>query len=246
MTPRMRSPEEIARREAIKNSLPNDLNALAEKLSDPDHDVRSLSVAKMMWLDDPKAIQPLIDAFEDDHLEVRRSIALALAHYEPKEAVSALVHHVIDDPSVQVRAICAFALSCIGGDEALDGLRVALKDSDENVRYAACWTFAHHQDKRAVPEIIEMMNDPDWKVRKSACEVLVRLEVADNRIASTLAQLKNEPEYEMFQAEHQAVFDALTNVQRFTDEELSDLEDTPVDELETQAQDLIVKSLIES
>ena len=59
-----------------------------------------------------------------------------------------------------MRAVAAFALGVIGGDEALARLKVMLIDSYPNARYNAATGLARHGDAACVPVLQEML-DPE-------------------------------------------------------------------------------------
>ena len=63
-------------------------------------------------------------------------------------------------PHAEVRAVAAFALGVIGGDEALARLAQMLRDPYANARYNAATGLARHGDAACIPVLKEML-DPD-------------------------------------------------------------------------------------
>jgi hypothetical protein len=63
-------------------------------------------------------------------------------------------------PHAEIRAVAAFALGVIGGDEALARLKVMLINAYPNARYNAATGLARHGDAACVPVLQEML-DPE-------------------------------------------------------------------------------------
>jgi HEAT repeat protein len=63
-------------------------------------------------------------------------------------------------PHAEIRAVAAFALGVIGGDEALTRLKLMLVNAYPNARYNAATGLARHGDAACVPVLKEML-DPD-------------------------------------------------------------------------------------
>lgn len=226
-----RSDEEIARMLEIRSQLPDDLDSLAAKLSDPDHLVRMQAIMKMMRLDDPAAVEFLRKAMEDEHAEVRASAALSLGHYKDLQALPAILDHLTHDSSPGVRVMCVFAAESIGSDAAMEGLKAALDDPDEHVRYGAAFAFPTCADSRAVDKIRELLHDPasslrsgsamslirlgivddqvmnvlvgdpSWEARREVAQELINAKVADRRIVDAVEHLMHEPEAEEYEAQ---------------------------------------------
>lgn len=258
MRSRLRTPEELNKILQIRSSLPNDLEGLIEKLSDQDPDVRGQAAISMMSLDDQRAIEPLIMALNDDSPNVRTPAAMALGHYRAEQALPALLDRLANDPSDYVRPCIANALGRISGDIAMEALKEALKDQADAVRHAACWRFAHNDDRRAVDEILNLLEDPEWSVRKAACEVLIKLGVADRRIVDALERLRQEPEgieyeksivkmhefmqseeYKRINAEAEEAINDCSREEKFSQEELDELFDKPFQDLADRARKLL-------
>ena len=165
-----------------------------QNLRDPDARVRTRAVSRLMWSDDPRAIPPLIEALEDESPAVRRKAALALGHYHAAEATKPLIAHLRDDPGPGVRLMCAYALGHIGSDQSLNALIPMLKDPDWDVRDMACIAFAQNEDRRAVPEMMDLLNDQQWDTCLGACDALVKLKVVDERVIATIKELLDSPE----------------------------------------------------
>jgi HEAT repeat protein len=184
--------------EEICESLPHDLDGLVQKLSDQDPDVRRLAAMRLMSLDDDRAVEPLIRALEDESPHVRASAALAIGHYTPLTAVPALLDHLRHDPYWHARAVCAVALGWIGGDEAINALIPALQDPDRQVRSAAVSVFARNKDRRAIDNLIQLLDDPEWTVRYAVCDAMVMLGVGGEPVVNAILKLRELPEAREF------------------------------------------------
>ncbi len=207
-----------------------DLDSLTQKLSDPDHLVRKLAALKMQWLEDARAVEPLLKAMEDEHPGVRAGAAQSLGRYNDPASFTAILDHLAHDPSPGVRRVCAHAARSSDADATMECLERALKDPDELVRLSACWYFVHKHDSRALSAICDLLNNADtvlcygaatalirlgiegervmdmlqndaaWMVRREIADELIRAGVADQRIVDAIERLMREPEAQKYEA----------------------------------------------
>ncbi len=194
-----RSPEQLAKANEILKSLPEDLDGLVAKLGDADPDVRRLAAVRLGGLEDARAVGPLLQVLEDEVADVRSSAALALALTRSADAAPALARRLADDSSPGVRAMSVWALGMLEATDVAGIMTQAMSDPDEHVRHAACWFFAHSGDLTALPRILALLEDPVWFVRKGACQVLIKLDIGDQRVVDTLEALRREPEGEEYE-----------------------------------------------
>ncbi len=141
------------------------LAALTRTLTtDEERVVRANCARALGSLRDPRAIEALIQALDDDADLVRRSAASAIGYigYPLDEAIAALVKTLTTDEERDVRASCADALGNLGDPRALEALIQAL-DDDENVRLAAVDALRKlgSDASPAIPLLIEAMRDAD-------------------------------------------------------------------------------------
>lgn len=61
-------------------------------------------------------------------------------------------------PHAEVRAVAAYALGVLGGDESLDRLAAMLQDTYPNARYNAATGLARQGDVRCIPVLTEMLS----------------------------------------------------------------------------------------
>jgi len=92
------------------------------------HDVQIRAIQALGELRNEKAVEPLINEFNDEEPQIRCAIALALGNIKSKKAVPALLEK-INDAYWYVRRDCAIALGEIGDLMAMDALIEKLDDN---------------------------------------------------------------------------------------------------------------------
>jgi HEAT repeat protein len=103
------------------------------------------------------AVEPLIDALEDEDEATRRNAAATLGKIGDPDAVTPLIEKLNDDDS-SVRTEASRALQKIGAP-AVYPLMAALKDNDEEVRRKAAETLGKIGDKKAVSPLVRYLNE---------------------------------------------------------------------------------------
>lgn len=151
------------------------VDALIERLSDPDAGVRSMAAWALGEIKDPHAVEALIEALPDFDSYVTEMIVRALGEIEDARAVPALVDFSSEeDPSL--RATTAWALGEIKGSYAVEALAVVLQnDPDDRVRQAAVEALSHVESTRALDVLILALRDESPAVRKTAVQTLTDL-----------------------------------------------------------------------
>lgn len=119
----------------------------------------------------PEAVEPLMEALNDEAPEVRLAAAYALREAGDDRAVLAL-RRVLDDPYPGVRLTAICALGNIKGEEALTALITQLKDRDEKVRSTAAGALGDQGDPRAVEPLAAALKDPVAGVRAAVAHAL--------------------------------------------------------------------------
>jgi len=182
----MRSQEDLERLSQLHHELPNDLETLEIRLTDPNPLVRFAVVSKLRQLKDPRVVDPLLHALEDESSDVRSMAALSLSYYADARFLLVIIDHLAHDTSPGVRCMAAMVAGAIGTDEAMEALKLSLSDLDEHVRMTACYEFANINDLRALPEIQHLLSDSEDVVRSAASTVLVRLGKVDENVMNVL------------------------------------------------------------
>lgn len=156
-----------------------DIEGAIRLLSSPDEQLRQFVAYLLGQVGDSRAIEPLIDLLQDEHVGVRGAAANALAHIGDEAAVpylKPLIKH--DNPQLVVWA--AFALTRLGHDHFAK-LEAALKDDDVAVRRSGVLAMQQLGDARAIPLLLTLYNDQDRRfeadstVAEAATKALISL-----------------------------------------------------------------------
>ncbi len=116
------------------------VNKLIKTLKDDNRRVRECSAVALTELGDVRAIDPLIEALNDNEMSVRRYVAqsfLFLPLPQAAKAVNPLIHALKEDEDYGVRYEAARSLGRLGGEKAIKALKQALQDDSKYVREAA-------------------------------------------------------------------------------------------------------------
>lgn len=167
-----------------------------EDLANPNELVRRTGVNRLRDFPGPEALVLLRAALEDSSAHVRATAVLALESEHTKEVIPDLIRHLSDDPSDYVRAICAFTLMWVQDLRTFEPLVDALKSDDSRLRSAATTALGRLGDQRAIPPLMEVLNDPQWTIRCGAAWALLDLRAADERLVTAIEQLAQQPEAE--------------------------------------------------
>jgi HEAT repeat protein len=101
---------------------------------------------------DPRAVDPLIAALEDQNSAVQESAATALGELKDSHAIEPLIATLKDTDS-DLRSLTTKALVKIG-TPAVEPLIAALKDTNANVRRNAAQALGQIKDPRAVEPLL--------------------------------------------------------------------------------------------
>ena len=153
---------------------------LISVLKDESAAVRLASVQALEQLQDPRAIDALVDVMKgDSDARVREAAASALGSIDNTRAVPGLISALGSERTAAVRAKIAWALGEIDDPRAIDALTAALKDQTAEVRHQAVWALGEIGSAEAVPALIPMLRDSDAELRKQAAEALGEIENVD-------------------------------------------------------------------
>jgi HEAT repeat protein len=118
----------------------------------------------------PRAIQPLIEALGDFDKSVREQAMLALSALG-KAAIEPL-SAAMKEPKWETRYRAAEALGKIADEKAVKPLIQALKDNRDHVRYMAVKGLREFGDSDATEPLIILLKDENRYVRMMAVQVL--------------------------------------------------------------------------
>ena len=170
--------------------------ALIRAVSDEDPNVRLSATETLGKLRDPRAVQALIQALQQDpDPKVRAMAAWALGEIEDPAAVSALSTALRADDDEQVRVQAAEALGNIEDVSAIDALGEAVHDPAVEVRRAAVEALGNMDDSRIVAMVIPSLGDEDVEVRRSAASALGNTETS--QVVEPLIAATRDPDLEV-------------------------------------------------
>ena len=149
---------------------------------------------------DQRAVDPLIDALEDENeiWIIRELAAMALGEIGDPKAIDPLID-ALNDENPYVRGTAAEALGEIGDPKAIDPLIDALNDEQHFVRSGAAEALGEISDQRAVDPLIEALKDDDWDIQLWAASSLVKLGKTDY-LDLVLLALEDEKDHIRFNA----------------------------------------------
>jgi HEAT repeat protein len=154
-------------------------------------------IAKQKWDElvilGVSALEPLIQALQDENSKVRKSTAEALGKIGDVRAVAPLIQ-ALDDERWEVRWGASGALGEIGDKSALAPLIHALKDEDIKVRKSVAEALGN-MGEPAVEPLIQTLEDKDSEVRKKAVKALGKL--GDARAVGPLLQALHDSKSEV-------------------------------------------------
>lgn len=165
-------------------SPPSDAERLLDELRG-EHPVVPEIVTELANLG-PPAVPVLLDALEDDNLEVRHRVCTALGMIRDPRAVSRLTELATDPrEDDRVRRSAMFALGAIGGARALSALRSLFRESEPNWRRQAAFSLAG-RSRDDLGLWAALLKDEDPRARKTA---VTCLSVHGLRLARDRAQV---------------------------------------------------------
>jgi HEAT repeat protein len=146
---------------------------LIAALKDGDESVRDAAAVVLGQAGDPRAVEPLIATFKEEHWSyVRDDLPAAQAlgqigapAVEP--LIAALKHE-----DWRMRQAAAKALKHIGDPRAVEPLIAALKDEDARMRQAAAEALGQIGDPRATEPLIAALKNEDWRMRQAVATAL--------------------------------------------------------------------------
>ena len=117
---------------------------------------------------DKRAVEPLIEALEDENKHVRLASVVALGKIGDRRAVESLIEAL---RSKELREVAAFTLGEIRDGKAVQQLLQILNDENEYVREAAPWALGKI-GRPAVDSLIQALENEDCYVREGAVSAL--------------------------------------------------------------------------
>jgi HEAT repeat protein len=147
------------------------LEGLVHALKDStDPQVRQYAAYLLGKAQNPRAIQPLIEALADFDKSVREQATLALSRIG-KAAIEPLAE-AMKEPKWETRYRAAEALGKIADEKAVRPLIQGLKDNRDHVRYMAAKGLRELGDSDAIEPMVILLKDENRYVRMMAVRAL--------------------------------------------------------------------------
>ncbi len=136
---------------------PEALQALQERLTDPEPDVRWWAVRGLAEMQDERVPELLVKALADPDMGVRWCAGVALRSHPSEKAVPALVDLLASDEAL-TRRLAGDALVAVGSP-AVDRLLPILRGGELPARLEAVRALAKIGDERAIAALYESLDD---------------------------------------------------------------------------------------
>jgi len=147
------------------------LEGLVKALRDStDPQVRQYAAYLLGKAQNPRAIQPLVEALADFDKSVREQATLALSRIG-KAAIEPLAE-AMKEPKWETRYRAAEALGKIADEKAVKPLIQRLKDNRDHVRYMAAKGLKDLGDSDAIEPMVILLKDENRYVRMMAVRAL--------------------------------------------------------------------------
>jgi HEAT repeat protein len=142
--------------------------ALLSLLSDPSDEIRATAAHALAELDDPCAVEPLLQLLRNNrNADVRESAALALGLIGDRSVVPALIE-ALHDTASSVRVEAAWALGHLRAVEAVGPLLEHVNGMDGSLRFAGILALAEIGDRRCLPGLRALVEHPHSDTRLAA------------------------------------------------------------------------------
>ncbi len=142
------------------------------KLRSADGEARTRAAHALAEGGSARAVEPLGEALSDRGWDDRSAAAVALGKLANGRGVAFLTPALAEDPDVDVRCSCAWALGRIGGNAALEPLDAALADDDDSVRRVAVEALAKVGTAAVLESLVRALGDRHHDVRLAAVKGL--------------------------------------------------------------------------
>jgi len=186
----------------------DDLIKALEFKKDPD--VRKAAAKALGELESKAAVEPLINALEDDDKEVKMYAAGALDAIGHTSAVDPLIERLKTKGEYwRIQLIAVIALGNIGDPKALPALFQVLKAPDSNFRSAAAEALGKIGDPKALRPLLIALKDEDSFVRLLTARALG--EIGD---PGAITALKHVLDTEKDQEVHESAEKALAKIEK--------------------------------
>ena len=163
-------------------------------LESEEEEIRMAAINALGSVGSISSVPHIIKMLTDPVGHVRRTASKCLGEIHSEESVPELFK-VVSDVYEDVRTEAARALVNIGGEGTMDRLSKMLQDKKESARVAGTFALSIADSIAGYEEdLIEVLNDSNWKVRKYAVTALgkIKTEKAMENLILSLSDENNE------------------------------------------------------
>lgn len=146
------------------------ISPLTAALESQDKERRFWAVKILGEMREESALPDIKKFLTDQDSEIRMAAVQALAGFPRADTVPLLVERFLDPSWVVRREACRSAVAC--GLPAAQALLSALNSVEEDVRYWALRALGDIKPAGIFPEIVKLLRDRSWTIRKTASDVL--------------------------------------------------------------------------
>ena len=169
--------------------------ALLSVIGDSSAAVRLAAAESLGSLQDPRAVDALVQALRTDtDPRVREAAAESLGQIDSPRAIPGLIAALASERTSAVRAKIAWALGEIDDPRAVDALTAAVRDTSVEVRRQVVWALGEIGASGAAPALMSVLRDSDVETRKQAVWALGEIKSADAITGITAATRDAEAE----------------------------------------------------
>ncbi|OQA05119.1 MAG: putative lyase [bacterium ADurb.Bin374] len=146
------------------------ISPLTAALESQDKERRFWAVKILGQMREESALPEIRKFLTDQDSEIRMAAVQALGGFPQADTVPMLVERFLDPSWVVRREACRSAVAC--GMPAVQALLNALGSVEEDVRYWALRALGDIRPAGIFPEIVKLLRDRSWTIRKTASDVL--------------------------------------------------------------------------
>ncbi|HEY9070526.1 MAG TPA: HEAT repeat domain-containing protein, partial [Candidatus Ozemobacteraceae bacterium] len=146
------------------------ISPLTAALESQDKERRFWAIKILGQMREPTALPEIRRFLTDQDSEIRMAAVQALAGFPQSDTIPLLIERFLDPSWVVRREACKSLIAC--GMPAVQALLSALGSVEEDVRYWALRALGDIRPAGIFPEIVKLLRDRSWTIRKTASDVL--------------------------------------------------------------------------
>lgn len=156
--------EAEAQTTATQTSWVRRLKLLRQSLLNGPDDRRREAESQLMAIRDPEAVTPLVRVFGQDDPPHRVLLALVLSSIAGREATSALVRRILDEPDAEVRSVTFDHLKQRNESSVPGQFSRALASQNISVINRAAWALGNLEAIESVPRLVAVLITTEQRI----------------------------------------------------------------------------------